>query len=64
MDKLNPRFPYRMEKAKWYLMFLFMEQIISEDEFDDLYNRLPDEFKGHDTVDDVLLETQKAGYAP
>ena len=45
MDKLNPRFPYRMEKAKWYLMYLFMEQIISEDEFDDLYNRLPDEFK-------------------
>ena len=45
MDELNPRFPYRMEKAKWYLMFILLEKIISEDEFDDLYGRLPDEFK-------------------
>ena len=45
MDKLNPRFPYRMEKVKWYLMFLLLQQIISENEFDELYNRLPDEYK-------------------
>lgn len=43
--KLNPRFPYRMEKAKWYLLFLWMERIITDDEFDDLYSRLPEEFK-------------------
>ena len=40
-DQLNPKFPYKMEKAKWYLMFLFMEGIISAEEFDDLYGRLP-----------------------
>lgn len=43
--KLNPKFPYRMERVKWYLMFMLMEQIISVDEFDDLYSRLPEEFK-------------------
>lgn len=41
----NPKFPYRMERVKWYLMFMLMERIISVEEFDDLYNRLPEEFK-------------------
>ena len=42
---LNPGFPYRMEKAKWYIMFLFFNGIITEDEFDDLYSRLPEKYR-------------------
>ena len=30
---LNPRFPYRIEKAHWYLLFLWMEHILTEEEF-------------------------------
>lgn len=44
-NNLSPRFPYRMERAKWYLMFLLLERIISFEEFDDLYGRLPEEYK-------------------
>lgn len=44
-NNLSPRFPYRMERAKWYLMFLLLEQIISFEEFEDLYGRLPEEYK-------------------
>lgn len=40
--KLNPEFPYRMEKAKWYIMFLLFSHIITPEEFDDLYSRLPE----------------------
>ena len=45
MGRLNLKFPYLMEKAKWYLMFFLMEQIITVEEFDEIYSRLPDEFK-------------------
>ena len=37
---LNPKFPYRIEKVKWYLMFMLMEQIITVEEFDKLYERI------------------------
>jgi hypothetical protein len=40
MDKLNPKFPYRIEKAHWYLMFLLLEGIITEEEFDRALVRL------------------------
>lgn len=46
-SKLNksPRFPYRPERIKWYLMYLWMMDIIDELEFNKLYARLPDEIK-------------------
>ena len=40
--KLNPKFPYRMEKVRWYLLFMLFEQIISENEFDELISRIPE----------------------
>ena len=39
-NKLNPKFPYRIEKAHWYLMFLLLEGIITEEEFDRALVRL------------------------
>lgn len=38
--ELNPKFPYRLEKAHWYLMFLYMNEILTKDEFDIAVKRL------------------------
>lgn len=43
--KLNPKFPYRMEKVKWYLMFMWMSDVITEGEYYTIYERLPPEYK-------------------
>lgn len=40
-QKTNPKFPYCMEKVRWYLLFMFFKQIISEDELDELISRIP-----------------------
>ena len=40
MDKLNPKFTYRIEKAHWYLLFLWMEGIITDCEFESAIGRL------------------------
>ena len=45
VGNLNPKFPYRMEKVKWYLMFMWMAGIITEEEYDTIYERIPDQYK-------------------
>lgn len=32
--ELNPKFPYRIEKAHWYLLLLWREEIITKEEFE------------------------------
>ena len=32
--ELNPKFPYRIEKAHWYLLLLWQERIITKEEFE------------------------------
>ena len=39
-DKLNPTFPYRIEKAHWYLLFLWREGILTDEEFERALIRL------------------------
>ena len=33
-DKLSPTFPYKIEKAPWYLLFLWREGILTDEEFE------------------------------
>ena len=32
--EFNPKFPYRIEKAHWYLLLLWRERIITKEEFE------------------------------
>ena len=36
----NKKFPYRIEKAHWYLMFLWRINILTDDEFERAIERL------------------------
>lgn len=38
--KINPKFPYRIEKAHWYLMFLWKIGVLTDEEFDRAMERL------------------------
>ena len=38
--KLKPKFPYKIEKAIWYLLFLFQQGIITDEEYDKALDRL------------------------
>jgi hypothetical protein len=38
--ELNPKFPYNIKRAHRYLMFLYMEQILTGEEFDRAMKRL------------------------
>jgi len=39
-QKLNPRFPYRIEKAHWYILFLQLKGILTEEEANRALERL------------------------
>lgn len=39
-DKLNPKFPYKIQNAGRYLMFLLLEEILEPDEYDRAMVRL------------------------
>ena len=43
--ELNPKFPYKMEKIKWYLTYMWMVGIIDENEFYRIYKRLPERYR-------------------
>lgn len=49
-DKLNPTFPYRIEKAHWYLLFLWREGILTDEEFESALIRLKEK-TGNDVVE-------------
>jgi len=44
--KLNPQFPYKLEKAHWYLMLLWKEGILTTEEFDRAMLRLQARMEG------------------
>ena len=39
-NALNPRFPLRIEKAHWYILFLQMTGILTKEEADTTFERL------------------------
>ena len=39
-DKLNPSFPYKVEKAHWYILFLQMIGVLTKEEADKAFERL------------------------
>ena len=39
-NNLNPRFPWRIEKAHWYILFLQLEGILTKEEADNAFERL------------------------
>lgn len=38
--EVNPRFPWRIEKAHWYILFLQLEGILTNEEADRAFERL------------------------
>lgn len=38
--EVNPKFPYSIERAHKYLMFLYMNKILTDEEFDRAIDRL------------------------
>ena len=38
--KINPKFPYTLEKAHRYLMFLALQRILTVEEYDECMKRL------------------------
>ena len=48
--ELNPKFPYRIEKAHWYLLMLYREEIITEEELERALERLRDKTGNDYTV--------------